>query len=113
MPDEITQEKDPFRGFWVRSEEGDIIRPSGERGYWSKEPPSDKFRQERRAKMKQKEPENPDHITQETDPFRGHWVRSEEGDIIRPSGERGYWSKEPPSDKFREERRKKLKQANK
>ena len=45
--DELTSEYDPVRGYWVRSEEGDIIRPGGERGYWSKEPPRPEFRVER------------------------------------------------------------------
>ena len=49
-----------------------------------------------------------DIVTDEFDSFRGYWVRSEEGDIIRPGGERGYWSSEPPTIEFRAERRKKL-----
>lgn len=47
-------------------------------------------------------------VTSEFDPYRGNWVKSEEGDIIRPGGERGYWSKEPPRPEFRLERRLKL-----
>ena len=46
--DKLTPEYDSVRGYWVRSEEGDIIRPDGERGYWSKEPPRPDFRVERR-----------------------------------------------------------------
>ncbi|MCX9012434.1 MAG: hypothetical protein OIN66_15110 [Candidatus Methanoperedens sp.] len=48
-------------------------------------------------------------VTDEFDPLRGYWVRSEEGDIIRANGERGYWSSEPPRLEFRAERRRKLK----
>ncbi len=48
LGDELTSEYDPVRGYWVRSEEGDIIRQGGERGYWSKEPPRPEFRAERR-----------------------------------------------------------------
>lgn len=50
-------------------------------------------------------------VTDEFDRFRGYWVRSDEGDIIRASGERGYWSSEPPSLEFREERREKLRKV--
>lgn len=39
--DVITSEYDPEHGYWIRSEEGDIIRSSG-CGYWSKEPPKKK-----------------------------------------------------------------------
>ncbi len=49
--DKVTDEFDSFRGFWVRSEEGDIIRQGGERGYWSSEPPTPEFRTERRKKL--------------------------------------------------------------
>ncbi len=49
--DTVTDEFDPFRGFWVRSEEGDIIHPGGERGYWKSEPPTPEFRAERRKKL--------------------------------------------------------------
>lgn len=52
MPNEIvTDEFDRFRGYWVRSEEGDIIRANDERGYWSDEPPTPEFRKERRKKI--------------------------------------------------------------
>jgi len=37
-----------------------------------------------------------DTVTDEFDSFRGYWVRSEKGDIIRKGGEKGYWSSEPP-----------------
>jgi len=53
-----------------------------------------------------------DKVTDEFDSFRGYWVHSEEGDIIRPGGERGYWSSEPPTPEFRAERRKKLAKSN-
>lgn len=39
--DVMTSEYNPEHGYWIRSEEGDIIRLSG-RGYWSKEPPKRK-----------------------------------------------------------------------
>ncbi len=49
MPKEkVTDEFDTFRGYWVRSEEGDVIRANSERGYWSCEPPRPEFRAERR-----------------------------------------------------------------
>lgn len=49
-------------------------------------------------KHKKAEDIHGDALTSEYDPEHGYWIRSEEGDIIRPSG-RGYWSKEPPKRK--------------
>ncbi|SNQ60404.1 transglutaminase domain-containing protein [Candidatus Methanoperedens nitratireducens] len=56
--EKVTSEYDPYRGNWVRSEEGDIIRPGGERGYWSKEPPRPEFRLERRLKLAKEKQES-------------------------------------------------------
>ena len=49
-------------------------------------------------KRKKVEDIHGDALTSEYDPVHGYWIRSEEGDMIRPSG-RGYWSKEPPKSK--------------
>jgi hypothetical protein len=54
MADEKTDELDPRRGYWVNSQEGDIIRSDGRRGFWSNEPPSPEFRAERRKILSQK-----------------------------------------------------------
>ncbi len=90
----VTSEYDPYRGNWVHSEEGDIIRPGGERGYWSKEPPRPEFRLERRLKLAQQKKES-EATAPAAPPAATEPVYAEPAPQFSPQPEPSFWQPEP------------------
>ena len=90
----VTSEYDPYRGNWVRSEEGDIIRPGGERGYWSKEPPRPEFRLERRLKLAQQKKES-EETAPAASPAATEPAYTEPAPQFSPQPEQSFWQPEP------------------